>query len=137
MYATASERKYNRFDEVVPRGPVQRAQGGRTAGEFARMVYKGNGLSAVPPGGTAAPSSFALDGGEESELVGFYLNGEAGQPLSVPSFPATGRCPRPFFRRGGAEFSDGVRVQTGDTFELHARVLRQAVPTESVRVRLL
>lgn len=41
--------------------------------------YKGNGAGIVPPGGALSSPAFALDGGEEPEIAGFYLIGQDGQ----------------------------------------------------------
>jgi len=40
--------------------------------------YKGNGTGMVAPGSALPSPSFALDGGEEPEIAGFYLIGEDG-----------------------------------------------------------
>ncbi|MEM9832977.1 MAG: AraD1 family protein [Bacteroidota bacterium] len=45
--------------------------------------YKGNGLSVVPPGHALPSPSFALDGGEEPEIVGLYVIDEAGEPRRI------------------------------------------------------
>ncbi|WP_082825465.1 AraD1 family protein [Marinomonas sp. TW1] len=41
--------------------------------------YKGNGAGVIAPGEELASPSFALDGGEEPEIAGFYLIGEDGK----------------------------------------------------------
>lgn len=56
---------------------------GDQPGSLPEWFYKGNGLSAVPPGGALARPGFALDGGEEAEIVGLYLNDDAGQPYRL------------------------------------------------------
>jgi hypothetical protein len=45
--------------------------------------YKGNGSSLVPPEQPLVSPAFALDGGEEAELVGLYVVAESGQVLRV------------------------------------------------------
>jgi hypothetical protein len=40
--------------------------------------YKGNGFNAVAPGDDLVSPSFALDGGEEPEMAGYYIIGEDG-----------------------------------------------------------
>lgn len=45
--------------------------------------YKGNGLSAVPTGHALKSPSFAMDGGEEPEIVGIYVNDQKGKPFRV------------------------------------------------------
>lgn len=45
--------------------------------------YKGNGTIVVPPNGTIDYPSYALDGGEEPEIVGIYIIGADGSPFRV------------------------------------------------------
>jgi hypothetical protein len=45
--------------------------------------YKGNGYHVVPPGHPLPCPSFALDGGEEAELVGLYVISESGEVLRL------------------------------------------------------
>jgi hypothetical protein len=45
--------------------------------------YKGNGFNIVPPEQPLVSPSFALEGSEESELVGLYVISEAGEVLRV------------------------------------------------------
>jgi hypothetical protein len=45
--------------------------------------YKGNGHNIVPPEQPLVCPSFALDGGEEAELVGLYVVAESGEVLRV------------------------------------------------------
>jgi hypothetical protein len=45
--------------------------------------YKGNGYNVVPPERPLVSPSFALDGGEEAELVGLYVIAESGEILRV------------------------------------------------------
>ncbi|MGL3607750.1 AraD1 family protein [Rhizobium sp. G187] len=40
--------------------------------------YKGNGVNAIAPGEDLVSPSFALDGGEEPEMAGYYIIGEDG-----------------------------------------------------------
>ncbi|QLF68828.1 GguC protein [Peteryoungia desertarenae] len=40
--------------------------------------YKGNGFNAIAPGSDLVSPSFALDGGEEPEMAGFYIIGDDG-----------------------------------------------------------
>lgn len=50
-------------------------------GEFGvqpEWFYKGNGVNAVAPGEDLVSPSFALDGGEEPEMAGYYIIGEDG-----------------------------------------------------------
>jgi hypothetical protein len=45
--------------------------------------YKGTGVNAVAPGSPLVSPSFALDGGEEPEIAGFYLIGKDGTPFRI------------------------------------------------------
>lgn len=45
--------------------------------------YKGNGMMAVPSGQPLISPSFALDGSEEPEVVGLYVNDPMGNPFRV------------------------------------------------------
>lgn len=59
-------------------------EGGKPAGGIPgaqpEWFYKGDGGIIVPPGGELPLPDFALDGGEEPEIVGIYLNGADGTP---------------------------------------------------------
>ncbi|MBI3146086.1 MAG: FAH family protein [Pseudogulbenkiania sp.] len=52
-------------------------------GSQPEWFYKGDGSSLVPPGADLAAPGFALDAGEEPELVGLYLIGLDGQPYRI------------------------------------------------------
>ncbi len=62
-------------------------EGGKPApgavGVQPEWFYKGDGRWLVPPGGALTQPAFALDGGEESELVGLYVIGDGGEVLRV------------------------------------------------------
>lgn len=45
--------------------------------------YKGNGFNVTPPEGALLSPPFALDGGEEAELVGLYVVSDSGEVLRV------------------------------------------------------
>jgi hypothetical protein len=45
--------------------------------------FKGNGLMAVQPGGALPSPAFALDGGEEPEIAGLYINDRNGNPKRI------------------------------------------------------
>ncbi|NGO65237.1 GguC protein [Rhizobium daejeonense] len=45
--------------------------------------YKGTGVNAIAPGEALVSPSFALDGGEEPEIAGFYLMGEDGTAFRI------------------------------------------------------
>ncbi|HEU0291621.1 MAG TPA: AraD1 family protein [Anaerolineales bacterium] len=49
----------------------------------SEWFYKGNGYNVVPPEQPLVSPSFALDGGEEAELVGLYVISELGEVLRV------------------------------------------------------
>jgi hypothetical protein len=86
------------------------AQG--SVGVQPEWFYKGNGTTAVAPGGTLTCPEFADDGGEEPEIAGIYIIGEDGTP----------------FRIGFAlsnEFSDHVMERVNYLYLAHSK-LRQA-----------
>lgn len=62
-------------------------EGGKPAagavGVQPEWFYKGNGNSAVAPGGTLLSPAFAEDAGEEPEIAGIYVIGDDGAPLRV------------------------------------------------------
>ena len=71
--------------------------------------YKGNGYSVVAPGQPLPSPGFALDGGEEAELVGLYVIGESGSVLRV-GFAL------------GNEFSDHVMERQNYLFLAHSKL---------------
>jgi hypothetical protein len=62
-------------------------EGGKPAGGQISVqpewFYKGNGHNVVPPEHDLVSPSFALDGGEEAELVGLYIISDSGAVLRV------------------------------------------------------
>lgn len=62
-------------------------EGGKPAsgaiGTAPEWFYKGDGRCAVPPGGALEWPPYALDGGEEVEIVGLYVIGGRGEVLRV------------------------------------------------------
>ncbi|MCM2402178.1 GguC protein [Rhizobium sp. S153] len=62
-------------------------EGGKPkAGEIGvqpEWFYKGTGVNAIAPGEALVSPSFALDGGEEPEIAGFYLMGEDGTAFRI------------------------------------------------------
>ncbi|MCC5935812.1 MAG: FAH family protein [Lunatimonas sp.] len=62
-------------------------EGGKMQGEIPGVqpewFYKGNGLMVVAPGQPLQAPAFALDGGEEPEIVGIYVNRPDGTPFRV------------------------------------------------------
>lgn len=62
------------------------AGGKPAAGEVGAQpewFYKGNGTAIVAPGQPLPSPDFALDAGEEPEIVGCYINDENGQPWRI------------------------------------------------------
>lgn len=53
------------------------------AGVQPEWFYKGNGTTAIAPGGALRALPFADDGGEEPEIAGIYVVGDAGTPYRV------------------------------------------------------
>ncbi len=62
-------------------------EGGKPAkgetGAQPEWFYKGDGSILVAPGGDLPSPAFALDGGEEPEIVGIYLIDGAGAPVRI------------------------------------------------------
>jgi hypothetical protein len=56
---------------------------GAAAGVQPEWFYKGDGSMVAPPGGDLASPDFALDGGEEPEIVGVYVVSGEGAPVRV------------------------------------------------------
>ena len=71
--------------------------------------YKGDGSTLVAPGGDLVSPSFALDGGEEPEIVGIYVIDPQGQPVRV-GFAL------------GNEFSDHVTERQNYLFLAHSKL---------------
>ena len=94
-----------------------------SAGEIGvqpEWFYKGDGADLVSPGEALALPSFALDGGEEPELVGLYVIGPDGAP----------------YRLGfalGNEFSDHVTERQNYLYLAHSK-LRQCSVGPELRV---
>jgi len=71
--------------------------------------YKGNGYNAVATGDDLVSPSFALDGGEEPEMAGFYIIGEDGTPFRLGFSVAN-------------EFSDHVTEKINYLFLAHSKL---------------
>jgi len=56
---------------------------GAAMGVQPEWFYKGDGSMVAPPGGDLASPDFALDGGEEPEIVGVYVVSPEGAPFRV------------------------------------------------------
>lgn len=87
------------------------------AGVQPEWFYKGNGSVLVNPGAPLTRPAFALDGGEEPEIVGLYVIG----PDAVP------------YRLGfalGNEFSDHVMERQNYLYLAHSKLRQCAVGPE-------
>jgi hypothetical protein len=88
-------------------------EGGKpAAGEVGvqpEWFYKGDGSAVAPAGGPIASPAFALDGGEEPEVVGVYVIGSDGTPLRV-GFAL------------GNEFSDHVTERENYLYLAHSKL---------------
>lgn len=85
--------------------------------------YKGNGFNAVAPGDDLVSPSFALDGGEEPEMAGYYIIGEDGTAHRLGFSVAN-------------EFSDHVTEKINYLFLAHSK-LRPASFGPELRVGAL
>jgi hypothetical protein len=98
-------------------------EGGRPqkgeAGVQPEWFYKGDGRWLVPPGGALPKPSFALDGGEEPEVVGLYLIDDKGKPVRL-GFAL------------GNEYSDHVTERQNYLFLAHSKLRHCAVGPEMI-----
>lgn len=88
-----------------------------SVGVQPEWFYKGDGTAVVDPGASLAVPSFALDGGEEPEIVGLYIIGPDGTP----------------YRLGfalGNEFSDHVMERQNYLYLAHSKLRQCAVGPE-------
>lgn len=86
-------------------------------GAQPEWFYKGNGDIVVAPGAVLPSPDFALDGGEEPELVGLYVVGDDGQP----------------YRLGfaiGNEFSDHITERKNYLYLAHSKLRSCAIGPE-------
>jgi hypothetical protein len=99
-------------------------EGGKPAagkiGVQPEWFYKGTGTQAVAPGDPLTSPAFALDGGEEPEIAGFYLIDARGRPRRI-GFSLSN------------EFSDHVTERINYLFLAHSK-LRQASFGPELRV---
>jgi hypothetical protein len=79
------------------------------AGVQPEWFYKGDGSTIVAPGGDLVSPSFALDGGEEPEIVGVYVIDPEGAPARV-GFAL------------GNEFSDHVTERQNYLYLAHSKL---------------
>lgn len=87
------------------------------AGVSPEWFYKGDGDSIVPPGRPLEPPSFALDGGEEAEIVGLYVIAPSGAVLRV-GFAL------------GNEFSDHVLERQNYLYLAHSKLRNCSIGPE-------
>ncbi len=80
-----------------------------TVGVQPEWFYKGDGASIAPPGGPIPSPDFALDGGEEPEVVGVYLIAADGAPVRL-GFAL------------GNEFSDHVTERENYLYLAHSKL---------------
>ena len=96
-------------------------EGGKPApgaiGVQPEWFYKGDGSTLVPPGGDLVSPSFALDGGEEPEIVGLYVIDDDGQPVRL-GFAL------------GNEFSDHVMERQNYLYLAHSKLRPASVGPE-------
>jgi hypothetical protein len=78
-------------------------------GAQPEWFYKGDGSTLAAPGGDLVSPSFALDGGEEPEIVGIYVIDPNGAPVRV-GFAL------------GNEFSDHVTERQNYLFLAHSKL---------------
>jgi hypothetical protein len=97
--------------------PLVDTEGGGTPGSQPEWFYKGDGDCVVGCGGALSSPSFALDGGEEPELVGLYVISPTGTP----------------YRLGfaiGNEFSDHVTERKNYLYLAHSKLRPCAIGPE-------
>ncbi|RWR31245.1 GguC protein [Sinirhodobacter populi] len=83
--------------------------GAGAVGVQPEWFYKGPGTEAVAPGDPLTSPGFALDGGEEPEIAGFYLIGPDGTPFRIGFTLAN-------------EFSDHVTEKINYLFLAHSKL---------------
>jgi hypothetical protein len=88
-------------------------EGGKPAGNAAGVqpewFYKSDGSTVAAPGGDLVSPAFALDGGEEPEIVGLYVVSPQGQPVRL-GFAL------------GNEFSDHVTERQNYLYLAHSKL---------------
>jgi hypothetical protein len=82
---------------------------GSAQGVQPEWFYKGDGSTVAPPGGDLPSPDFALDGGEEPEIVGVYVISPEGAPVRV-GFAL------------GNEFSDHVTERQNYLYLAHSKL---------------
>ena len=89
------------------------------AGVQPEWFYKGDGAALVRPGGDLPLPAYALDGGEEPEIVGLYLVAPDGKPWRL------GFCL-------GNEYSDHVMERQNYLYLAHSKLRACAIGPELV-----
>ncbi|KAF1040225.1 MAG: hypothetical protein GAK35_03589 [Herbaspirillum frisingense] len=117
--ASTRDKMHRRLDsEEMDKTDTQRmlewgVEGGRPAkgqsGAQPEWFYKGDGSIVVAPGQAFPRPDFALDGGEEPELVGLYVIDDEG-------------CPRRLGFAIGNEFSDHVMERRNYLYQAHSKL---------------
>jgi hypothetical protein len=96
-------------------------EGGKPKGDGPGVqpewFYKGDGSCVSPPGGDLELPTYALDGGEEPEVVGLYLIGPDGMPVRL-GFAL------------GNEFSDHVMERQNYLYLAHSKLRHCAIGPE-------
>ncbi|HEY4164761.1 MAG TPA: AraD1 family protein [Dongiaceae bacterium] len=90
---------------------------GAGAGVQPEWFYKGDGSALVAPGAELPMPAFALDGGEEPEVVGLYMVGPDGKPWRL------GYCL-------GNEFSDHITERQNYLWLAHSKLRSCAIGPE-------
>jgi len=90
---------------------------GAGAGVQPEWFYKGDGSTIVAPEGDMPLPEFALDGGEEPEIAGLYLNGPDGRPHRL-GFAL------------GNEYSDHVTERQNYLYLAHSKLRHCAIGPE-------
>jgi len=97
--------------------PAQGMEGRGAPGAQPEWFYKGDGDCVVACGGALASPAFALDGGEEPEIVGLYVISPAGTPHRL-GFAI------------GNEFSDHVTERKNYLYLAHSKLRPCAIGPE-------
>ena len=86
-------RDAHRLHADVQDGPRRRQAEGRGAGVQPEWFYKGDGSTIAAPGADLVSPAFALDGGEEPEIVGVYVVEPRGRAVPGRLLPSATNSP--------------------------------------------